>query len=86
MEKITWSLLLLLHGTVIASDWPQWRGPNRDGVWTESRILDSFPSNGLVPTWKAGVGFGFSSPIIADGMLYLSDLVVDKPMVNERVH
>jgi outer membrane protein assembly factor BamB len=85
MRKSTWLLLLLIHGTSIASDWPQWRGPNRDGVWAETGILSSFPATGLVPKWKAPVGFGYSSPIISNGMLYLSDLVVDKPRVHERV-
>jgi len=64
-------------------DWPQWRGPNRDGVWTETGI--SFPSAGLSPKWKVPVSFGYSTPIIKDGMLYLSDLVPEKPIVHERV-
>jgi outer membrane protein assembly factor BamB len=85
VRKTSWLLLLLIHGTIIASDWPQWRGPNRDGVWTESGTLASFPSAGLIPKWKAPAGFGYSSPIISKGMLYLSDLVVEKPAVRERV-
>ena len=85
MKKTSWILLFLIHGTIIASDWPQWRGPNRDGVWTESGILSSFPSTGLVPKWKVPVGLGYSSPIIANGKLYLSDLVVEKRIVHERV-
>jgi outer membrane protein assembly factor BamB len=85
VRKIPWLLLLLLHGTSSSSDWPQWRGPNRNGVWTETGILSSFPATGLVAKWKAPVGFGFSSPIISNGRLYLSDLVVEKPKVHERV-
>jgi outer membrane protein assembly factor BamB len=85
MRKIPWLLLLLIQGTIIASDWPQWRGPNRDGVWTETGILASFPSTGLIPKWKTPVGFGFSTPIISNGRLYLSDLVVEKPKIHERV-
>jgi outer membrane protein assembly factor BamB len=77
--------VLLIQGTILASDWPQWRGPNRDGVWTESGILSSFPSKGLLPKWKVPVGFGYSTPIIKNRMLYLSDLVVEKPSVHERV-
>ena len=78
-------LLLLIHGTIMASDWPQWRGPNRDDTWTETGILSSFPSTGLIPKWKVPVGFGYSTPIITNGMLYLSDLVIEKPIVHERV-
>ena len=85
MKHLSWISLLLLHGTIVASDWPQWRGPNRDGTWTETGILSSFPSTGLIPKWKVPVGFGYSTPIIANGKLYLSDLVVEKPIVHERV-
>ena len=77
-------LLLIVSGAG-AADWPQWRGPNRDGVWNESGIQSSFPATGLLPKWKVPVGFGFSSPIIANGKLYLSDLVVEKRVVHERV-
>jgi outer membrane protein assembly factor BamB len=79
--------IFLLSGVLVVQpkDWPQWRGPNRDGAWTEFGILSSFPSKGLVPKWKIPVGFGYSSPIIANGKIYLSDLVVEKPLVHERV-
>ena len=85
MKRTFWIFVLLIQGTILASDWPQWRGPNRDGLWTESGILSSFPSTGLLPKWKVPVGFGYSTPIIAKGMLYLSDLVVEKPIAHERV-
>ncbi len=85
MRKISWLLPLLIHGTIIASDWPQWRGPQRDGVWTESGILSSFPAGGLTLRWKVDVGFGYSSPIVSKGMVYVSDLVVEERTVHERV-
>ncbi len=79
------NLLLPLVGPLIAADWPQWRGPNRDGNWAETGIISSFPSEGLVPKWKAPVGFGYSTPIVSKGKLYLSDLTVDGTNVHERV-
>ena len=85
MRRIFWIYVLLIQGSILATDWPQWRGPNRDGVWTERGILTSFPAVGPALKWKATVGHGFSSPIISGGMLYLSDLVVEKPVVHERV-
>ena len=85
MKRFPLILLLLIHGILTAADWPQWRGPNRDGVWTDSGIASSFPSGGLVPKWKAPIGFGYSSPILLNGMLYLSDLVADKPIAHERM-
>ena len=38
---------LLWTFSVHADDWPQWRGANRDGVWRESGILESFPVGGV---------------------------------------
>ena len=78
-------LMLPIAGPLIAADWPQWRGPNRDGAWTETGIVSSFPSTGLVPKWKAAVGFGYSTPIVSNGKLYVSDLVVEERNVHERV-
>jgi outer membrane protein assembly factor BamB len=77
-------LILFMQANTFATDWPQWRGPNRDGVWTESGILSSFPSNGLILKWKIPVGFGYSSPIIKDGRLYLTDLAPEQPKIHER--
>ena len=85
MKVISWILLVLIHGQIVAADWPQWRGPNRDGVWSETGIMASFHKAGLTPKWKIPVGLGYSSPAIVDGKLYLTDLVVEKPIVHERV-
>ena len=78
-------LLLILRASLMGADWPQWRGPNRDGTWTETGIVTSFPSTGLIPKWKEPVGLGFSTPIVSRGKLYLSDLVVENSNVYERV-
>jgi outer membrane protein assembly factor BamB len=69
-----------------AEDWPQWRGPNRDGVWSESGILETFPPNGLKVSWRAPVGIGFSSPVVAGGRVYITDSELAKPKARERVH
>ena len=58
-----------------ADDWPQWFGPNRDGVWREGGILDKFPADGLKPVWKAPLGAGYSGPAVADGFVYVMDRV-----------
>ena len=79
------SLSFSIAATVIAADWPQWRGPDRDGTWTETGIVSAFPPTGLIPKWKASIGYGYSTPIVAKGRLYLTDLVVENTSVHERV-
>lgn len=76
----------LLSSSLRADDWPQWRGPNRDGVWGETGLLQSFPAEGLKVRWRAPVGWGFSSPVVAQGRVYLADSEVVKPKAKERVH
>ena len=79
-------LPLVLAAAASAQDWPQWRGPNRDGVWRESGILEVFPSNGLQVRWRAPVGHGFSSPVVAQGCVYVTDSQLDQPAkARERV-
>src|SRR6185436_18343390 len=68
-----------------AADWPQWRGPGGAAVWTESGVVEKFPNAGLKRLWRAPVALGYSSPIIADGKVYLSDSELKKPNVRQRV-
>ena len=53
-----------------AEDWPQWRGPTRDGISREKRWLDQFPDQGPPIAWKAIVGLGFSSFVVGNGKAY----------------
>jgi len=78
-------LALLLPLAVRAADWPQWRGPNRDGVWSETGILQTFPAEGLKVRWRAPVGPGWSSPVVAQGRVYLTDMRLEKPRAWERI-
>lgn len=68
-----------------ADDWPQWRGPARDGVWHETGILKTFPPEGLTVRWRAAIGPGWSSPSVALGRVYLVDSELHNPKANERV-
>ncbi|MBA4064359.1 MAG: polyvinylalcohol dehydrogenase [Isosphaera sp.] len=56
-----------------AADWPQWRGPNRDGVSAETGLLKAWPKEGPKLLWKADLGgVGYSSPVVAAGRLYVA--------------
>jgi outer membrane protein assembly factor BamB len=69
-------LCLLSAAPVAADDWPQYLGPQRDGVWRESGILDKFPTGGPKVAWRAKVGAGYSGPAVADGAVYVADRVL----------
>lgn len=59
------------HGITQAADWPQWRGPNRDGICTETGLLKSWPEGGPKLLWElTGLGKGYSSLSIVDGRFY----------------
>jgi len=54
-----------------ANDWPQWRGPNRDGISSERGLLKDWPAGGPPLAWKtSGAGEGYSSFATANGRLY----------------
>lgn len=73
-----------LSGTAVADDWPQWRGPTRDGVWRETGIIDSFESDQIPIVWEAEISSGYSGPTVADGRVYVTDRLID-PKQQERV-
>jgi outer membrane protein assembly factor BamB len=80
--------LILLASAALAAhadDWPQLRGVNRDAVWNETGIIQTFPQNGLKTTWRAVVGNGLSSPVIAGGRVYLIGSELQKPKARECV-
>jgi outer membrane protein assembly factor BamB len=70
---------------VMQADWPQWRGPNRDGVWSDTGIIESFPADGLKAKWRAPVRSGWSSPVVAQGRVFVTDVELSAPDAWERV-
>lgn len=56
-----------------AADWPQWRGPHRNGVSKETGLLPQWPKVGPKLLWQLkDIGFGYSTPAVAGDRLYLS--------------
>ncbi len=68
-----------------ADDWPQWRGPKRDGVWAETGIVEKFADKQLPIQWRAKIGAGYSGPTVADGRVYVTDKI-SEPKQIEGVH
>lgn len=65
------SSAVLLSGNGITADWPQYLGPNRNGISTESGLLNEWPESGPTLDWTfSDAGVGFSSMTIANGRLY----------------
>lgn len=64
-------LVALALPTSKPGEWPQWRGPNRDGVSTEAGLLTEWPKEGPKLLWEAkGAGRGYASPAVAHGRVY----------------
>src|SRR5262249_44322070 len=53
-----------------AGDWPQWRGPDRDGFSRETGLLTSWPEKGPKQLWEAKAGAGYSSFVVVVGRVY----------------
>ncbi|MEW6303840.1 MAG: PQQ-binding-like beta-propeller repeat protein [Verrucomicrobiota bacterium] len=72
MRALSLSLLALTFtANAATSDWPQWRGPKRDGVSGETGLLEQWPAGGPKLVWKGtGLGGGYSTPSVANGRLY----------------
>jgi outer membrane protein assembly factor BamB len=51
-------------------DWPQYRGPGRDGVSPETGLLTTWPGSGPRELWRVPLGEGFSGIAAVDGRLY----------------
>jgi outer membrane protein assembly factor BamB len=64
------SLLVPIH-LAPGGDWPQWRGPDRNGHSSDTGLLTSWPEGGPKLVWKIqGLGIGYSSPAVTGGRLY----------------
>ena len=77
MKIRSFFLFLALPVFVQADDWPEFRGPERAGIWKESGLIESFPEeaeNGFLPRlWSAPVGAGYSGPTVAGDGVFLMD-------------
>ena len=76
------SVLFSLAGA--AADWPQWRGPRRNGVSQETGLLKEWPGAGPKLLWQVkDIGEGYATPAVVGARLYL---LSSRGMDNEFVH
>ena len=65
------ALLLVLSLSLAAEDWPQWRGPARDGRSAETGLAAEWPAGGPALLWQAEIlGEGYASFAVVGGRLY----------------
>jgi outer membrane protein assembly factor BamB len=65
-------VLLVIATVASAADWPQWRGPNRDGISQEKGLLKEWPEEGPQVVWQIDdLGDGYSTPSVVRGRLFL---------------
>lgn len=65
------AILLAAAGSSAGGDWPQFRGPHRDGVYPRRATVPDFPEGGPPVVWERPVGAGFSGPAAARGRVIL---------------
>jgi outer membrane protein assembly factor BamB len=68
-------ILKITFAPILAEDWPEWRGKGRNGIWTESGILDKFPEKGLTLVWRTPIHGGFAGPAVSGGRVFVTDFV-----------
>jgi outer membrane protein assembly factor BamB len=70
---------LLVVVSAYGEDWPQFRGLNRDGKSPETDLLKEWPAEGPKLLWSVeGLGQGFSSVAISEGIVYATGIIGDK--------
>ncbi len=60
----------LLSVATLSAQWPQWRGPNRDGVVAAANVPASWPEKPTIQ-WTVKTGEGYSTPVVADGRIFV---------------
>lgn len=70
--------IFFVAAVATASDWPQFQGPNRDGVSPETGLARTWGEQGPPVLWTFSLGEGFGSPAVRDGEVYILDRVENK--------
>ena len=76
-----WTALAVLCATSAQADWPQWRGPNRDGTGASLAEPARWPEQ-LTQRWKISVGGGHSSPVLVGNRIYLHTRQQDDEVIS----
>ena len=80
-HRVIQVLWLVFALRICASDWPQFLGPARNGVYTGSDLADSWPKEGPPVLWRKRIGQGFSAPAVSSAKLILFHRLDDQEIV-----
>jgi outer membrane protein assembly factor BamB len=64
-----------------SAPWPDYRGPNRDGIYNETAISTAWPSKGLPELWRQKIGGGYASMVVAQGLVFTIEQRRDQEVV-----
>ena len=62
---------MAIYGVTVAADWPQFLGPERNGVYRGPALAESWPAKGPTVAWRKTVGQGFAAPVVVQNRLIL---------------
>lgn len=70
--KLAWTVAVVIvcASSMSAQDWPQWRGPGRDGVITSFREPAAWPK-ALTKRWQVEIGSGYATPLVVGERIYV---------------
>lgn len=73
---------LALSSPVMADDWPQWMGPQRDDVYRESGVISAIPEDGLKVKWRVPISGGYAGPAVANGRVFVTDYLSESKEIS----
>src|SRR3712207_3440910 len=83
MRRVT-ILALLAASLCAAADWPDWRGPRRDGRSSEKNLPEKWSPQGENLAWRAPYG-GRSTPVVVGDRVYLMNTIGSGADMQERI-
>lgn len=74
------AMLMCWAGILSAAEaeWPQWRGPRRDGSWQAPALPEQWPEGGLKVRWKQPLGGGYAGVVVSQGRALTMDRQVER--------
>jgi outer membrane protein assembly factor BamB len=74
-------VVVVVSAQTAPGDWPQWRGPNRDGAVASFTAPRAWPDQ-LTRKWKVDVGLGYATPVLVGNRVYMYSRKDDNEMLS----